>query len=528
MKRYLAVRTYRAISSRHIALLCCVFFACAAYAQSVSPTSTNQGRRALQAAPFAKDTQRAKETISVLMVSDIHFDPFWDPAKVQQLAAAPVSEWNPILASAPSTDREQRFAALLQTCHARGADTSYPLLESSLKAMSNHASGAKFVTMAGDLLSHAFQCKYNTLFPRSTPDGYKAFVEKTMSFVIAELNSISAGLPVYVALGNNDSDCGDYRQDADGEFLAVTGKLVTDAVPVVQRPDALETFAAGGYYSVPLPAPIQNTRLLVLNDLFMSSNYSTCAGKADPAAADAQLAWLQKQLDEARVRNQNVWVMGHIPPGIDAYASMARMINPCGRASPRMFLSSEKLADVLTDNSDVVRLALFAHTHMDEIRLLRAEPAALYPTAPGTPMIDAKGFIAEPRAVALKTIPSISPIDGNNPAFTVAQVDPATATLVDYRVIAAADLTGSGQWTEEYDYSRAYSEPFYSASSVNQLLTRFAADFNAQSKASQSYLRNYLVGGGASVLVPFWPQYVCTLTHHTAAEFGACACPTAH
>ena len=528
MKRYLAVRTHRAISSWHFALLCCVFFACAAYAQSVPTTSTNHGQLALQSAPSAKGTQRAKETIPALLVSDIHFDPFWDPAKVQQLAAAPVSDWNPILAAASSMDREQRFTTLLQTCHARGADTSYPLLESSLKAMRNHAAGAKFIILAGDLLSHAFQCKYNTLFPRSTPDGYKAFVEKTMSFVIAELNGISPGLPVYVALGNNDSDCGDYRMDAHSEFLAMTGKLITEAVPATQRPGALKTFIAGGYYSVPLPAPIQNARLLVLNDIFMSSNYSTCAGKADPAAADAELAWLQQQLDEARVRNQNVWVMGHIPPGIDAYASMARMIDPCGRASPRMFLSSEKLTDVLTDNSDVVKLALFAHTHMDEIRLLRAEPATRYPTAPGISMIDARGFISEPRVVALKTVPSISPINGNIPSFTVAQVDPATATLVDYRVIAAADQTGSGQWSEEYDYSRAYGEPSYSASSVNQLLTRFAEDFKVQSEASQSYLRSYFVGGGASMLVPFWPQYVCTLTHHTAAAFGTCACSTAH
>ena len=34
--------------------------------------------------------------------------------------------------------------------------------------------------------------------------------------------------------------------------------------------------------------------------------------------------------------------------------------------------SSERLADVLEEYSDVVKLAIFAHTHMDEVRILKA------------------------------------------------------------------------------------------------------------------------------------------------------------
>ena len=38
-----------------------------------------------------------------------------------------------------------------------------------------------------------------------------------------------------------------------------------------------------------------------------------------------------------------------------------------------MFLSSEALPETMAKYGDVIRLAIFAHTHMDEMRLL--EPA---------------------------------------------------------------------------------------------------------------------------------------------------------
>ncbi|MGA7341787.1 MAG: hypothetical protein WBX18_14380, partial [Terracidiphilus sp.] len=61
---------------------------------------------AAQAAPAVR------QTVPVLLVSDIHFEPFWDPAKTAQLAAAPASQWKTILAAQESPDRAARFDAL--------------------------------------------------------------------------------------------------------------------------------------------------------------------------------------------------------------------------------------------------------------------------------------------------------------------------------------------------------------------------------------------------------------------------------
>jgi sphingomyelin phosphodiesterase acid-like 3 len=455
---------------------------------------------------------RAKATIPALLVSDIHFEPFWDPAKVPQLVAAPVSSWKAIFTAPPSPDQQQRFQSLQQSCHARGADTSYALFDSSLKAMRSHAADAKFITLSGDLLSHAFQCKYNALFPKSTPADYRTFVEKTLDYVMGELYADFPNVPVYVALGNNDSDCGDYRLDVHSEFLAVTGKEVTKNFPASERQAAQESFAAGGYYSVSLPAPINNARLLVLDDLFMARNYETCAGKADPSAADAQLAWLRQQLVEARANKQKIWVMGHIPPGIDLYATARQTTDICGGQSPTMFLSSEKMADVIAEYGDVVELAIFAHTHMDELRLLKDDSQS--------PEVQ--------KSVAVKMVSSISPINGNQPSFTIAQVDPSSAVLKDYKVfITSNQASADAAWTEEYDFARSYHEAEFTASSVSQLIAGFAADAGARTQASQNYIADFSVGYASPLLRMAWPQYVCTLSNHTAKAYRACACPAA-
>ena len=504
MKRNSTARILRAVFAPSLALLSLFLLTGASLAQSPHLAATNHK---------TQSAQPAQTTVPALLVSDIHFEPFGDPAKAPQLAAAPASQWQAILAAPPSPDQQKRFQALQQACNVRGADTSFALFESSLKAMRSHATGVGFVAVSGDLVSHAFQCEYHELFPHSPPGGYRAFAEKTLAYVMGELNTAFPGRPVYLALGNNDSDCGDYRLDAHSEFLEAVGMEVTRSFPAAERAAAEESFAAGGYYSVSLPAPIENARLLVLNDLFMSKNYAACNGKADTGAADAELAWLRQQLDDARANKQKIWVMGHIPPGVDVYSTAKRMTNICGGQKPVMFLSSEKMADVLSANGDVIELTIFAHTHMDELRLLK-ENGQTPPSSLG---------------IAVKMVPSISPIHGNSPSFVVAQVDRSSAALKDYRVFVASNQTGvNAKWTEEYDFARSFHAAEFTSSSVSKLVSRFATDPSAATEASQAYIRNFLAGTSSPLLSLVWPEYVCSLSNDTAQAFKDCVCPVAH
>jgi len=455
--------------------------------------------------------QGSAKSIQALFVSAIHFEPFRDPGKAAQLAAAPVEDWNALLAAPASADAATQFTKLQQTCHAKGEDTTYALFESSLRAIHARARGARFVIVSGDLIAHNFSCKFAALFPKATPAEYRTFVEKTIAYVMGGLRTALPGVPVYAALGNNDSDCGDYQIDANSAFLKESGEVFAADLHGAERSQAVQTFAAGGYYSVNLPAPVEHTRLLVLDDLFMSERYQTCGGKEDRAPADSQIAWLQQQLNEARSKNEKVWVMAHIPPGVDSYSTARKWKELCGGGKPKMFLSSEALSEVLAGYGDVIQLAIFAHTHMDEVRLLI--PA---------------NVDAAHRPVAVKIVASISPIDGNNPSFTVATIDPVHGILADYRVIAASNQTGiAAEWTEEYDFAKTYHEPAFTAATVGSLIAGFKTDPAAQTAASQDYLRYYMTGVDMRMLALIWQPYVCSLTNAATDAYRECVCGSA-
>lgn len=477
----------------------CVLAGCLA---AMSALARAQGVKGQTASPAA--------TVQALFVSDIHFEPFRDPAKTVKLAAAPWSEWEAILAEPDSSDQAARWAEVERSCPGRGEDTAFALYASSLAAMKKDAGNAKFAIVSGDLIAHSFTCKFGAVFPGATPVAYRAFVEKTVAFVLGALRQALPGVPVYAALGNNDSDCGDYRLDANGEFLGAEASDFTRGFPEADREQAVRSFAAGGYYTVNLPAPLQRTRLLVLDDLFMSRRYETCGGKEDHGPATEQMAWLEQQLNVARRRHEKVWMVAHIPPGVDPYSTATKGKNICTENKPTMFLSSEELPETLARYGDVIPLVIFAHTHMDEMRLLTPPEGS-----------------TQQKAVAVKMVPSISPVDGNNPAFTLAKIDPATAMMKDYRVIAASNKTGvDTRWSEEYDYAKAYEEPAFSAEALRRLISRFDADRNAETSASRTYIRNYEVGEPMRELNLFWPQYVCALKNDTGEAFAACVCST--
>lgn len=453
----------------------------------------------------------AEATVPALMVSDIHFEPFWDPAKAAQLAAAPAVEWRAILAAPDSPDRAQQFADLQNSCHSKGLDTNFLLLQSSLEAMRADASAARFITVSGDLIAHNFNCKFQAVFPHASTSDYQRFVAKTIAFVGTELRGALPRAALYLALGNNDSDCGDYRLNENGTLLSDVALPIAAGldVPGADRGEALRALRHGGDYNVPLPAPIRNGRMVVLDDIFMSTKYAMCSGAPGRKAAADQIAWLRDQLVAARRNRQNVWVMAHIPPGVDPYSTARKMRDLCGGEPAETFLASDELASTLAEFGDVIKLAIFAHTHMDELRLLET----------------AGGASAAHPAVAVKMVSSISPVDGNNPSFTVAQVDAANAELADYQVYAASNQSGvNTTWSKEYDFDATYHQPAFTAATVAAVVHGFYADRKAENPASESYLRNYFVGDKSVFLRPFWPEYVCALTNRTSQSYRSCVC----
>ena len=452
-------------------------------------------------------------TVPVVMLSDIHFDPFHDPAKFERLRAEPATAWQKILSEPDAPTQEKDLAKIVKSCPVRGIDTPWTLLESSLKAAHAQSPHALFVTVSGDLIVHKMDCRFHLLVHDATEAEYSAFTAKTLAYVAIELHRTFGETPVYLALGNNDSGCGDYHEAEDSAFLhSAAESFADDAELPAARKDILRVFPVSGNYSVALPKPIVRGRLIVLQDLFLSRDYAGCNGNPDAAAGAAELDWLRSALTAAHARHEQVWIMAHIPPGVNVYSTTTSRRNVCGGQSPVMFLGDEKLVEVLTDFAPDIRLAIFAHTHSDEMRLLQA----------------ASTGSGKPASIAAKLVPAISPINGNKPGFTLADVDPRTATLKDYRVIGSDNQMGiAAKWTEQYRFSTTYRKPAYSADTVASLIAGFSADKEIRAPESQAYTQHFMLGGGlkALALQLVWPQYACSLANNTEAGYRACTCP---
>jgi len=479
---------------------------------------------AAHSAGVAQAAAPVRLSVPVLMVSDVHFDPFMgtDANTIAQLAQAPVANWDTIFAK----------GFINQANWGNRFDTSYQLLQSSLAAVKTNAAGVRFVTLSGDLLAHQFDSQFYSTCSNGKCGDLASFAEKTIEYVLYELRQTVPHVPVYAALGNNDSPCSDYELTPGSAFLHAVGKTITADVPAGERNQAEIDFSGEGYYSVTLPAPMEHTRLLVVDDIFLADGYSPCpggqpqppAGEPAPLIGGPQIPWLKKQLDAVRADKQDdakAWVMGHIPSGVDPYKTVYKKLNVCGGTPPVMFLPSwdpgnpdgpDALEAVMSGFGDVIPLAIFAHSHMDEVRLLRGAQAA------------------DP-AVAMKMVPSISPYNGNNPSITIAMVDPATATLVDYRVIAASNKTGlNANWKKEYDFAETYGiaagKAGLSAAALSQLIAGFSA--NTDPTQGALYRQYYSTGGFGFLNAGNWHEYVCLMDHFAPGDFKKCTCATKH
>ena len=377
---------------------------------------------------------RSLRPISVVFLSDIHFNPFNDPGTVARLVAAPISRWNTLLAAQPQSPT---LTSAQQGCAAQ-PDTQYALLQSALTPMRTQAASARFVTISGDLLGHNFLGCFEAFvlaqdhpedfsFAKPTPLSeaqqrqYSAFVDKTLRYLTTQLALSFPGRPIYIALGNNDTDCDDYRLTPGSDFLRRTGALIALRLPLSQRAAIRRSFTQGGNYRLPIAA-LPNTTLIVLDDLFLAEGYTSCstadhpgesASAQSPDPAAAQIAWLKSQLDAAAAAHRKVWVMAHIPPGLDLYRTLKA-------GHPVTFLKSDyNLTPILTAHPETVRLAIFAHTHFDGMSQLAASDAS--------------------RSIPLKSVQSLSPGHGNPPSFTVAKIDPRTSDMLEYTIVAAVN-----------------------------------------------------------------------------------------
>jgi len=418
------------------------------------------------------------DTFPVLVFSDIHFNPFYDPLIFSALDAAPATDW----------------AAIFQTSSVKApsawaADTNYPSLVLALASISQNLGKSPFVIYTGDLLGHLFPA----LFQQNNGGvqneaAMKVFADKTVAFVTGQIRASVGNLPVMFVLGNADSYVGLLPEPS---FLANTAELFyTNFLSGSADHQAfLGSFTQGGYYAAQPPGT--NLTVIGLNTVLFGYTQTE-------SEVQAELKWLDSSLASAQAAGRKVWLLMHVPPGavLGTTATAAGNVASNGHITTATMMWTpgryESFMAILAKYPGLVTMMLAAHTHMDEYRVL----------SPGN---------------VLEITPAISPKFGNNPAFKVFSIASDSLRPTDYRVFNYNLAATPGRFNSYYAFSSAYSMQGFLDVTLSEL--RPALVTNGEKQAL--YRGHYYSGNNASnpITNTNWPIYWSGIGKMVQQEF---------
>jgi hypothetical protein len=442
----------------------------------------------------------------LLIASDLHFNPFADPTLVAELASAPARKWEAILNRSSST-----------AYSSYGQDTNWWLLRSALDAMRKTDPDPALIMITGDLLAHGFPQAFAKTMHDAKPEHYRAFVSKTVSFVTAELHQRYSKSQILITPGNNDDECGDYDIEGGGPFLKDSarpaGNLARTHGQFTADWRALGSFTVR-HRSVP------GVRIISVNSVFFSNkyhaqNFADSCSPVDSKAATRTFAWLESTLSRAAQNHEKVWLMFHIPPGIDGYATMvsyrslSQAADPkdvCSRAIVPMWKPywTDLFQHLVAEYQTTIAAMFAGHDHTDDFRVLGSKNDAQF----------------------VLINPPVSPIYGQNPAFRVVTFAPG-GRLVDQNTyyltnlqVAQSDVPGV--WTKEYGFQEKWNSPRLDAASLNTIYDRITSDTEAGAQwltlLNVSSAHDHVPANGVRTLE-------CAIEALDPATYKVCYCP---
>lgn len=366
----------------------------------------------------------SESSVYFLSMSDIHFDPYagcYDVRQtpcplMQRLRSAPAHQWRLILSAADTAEPRYR------------RDTNYILLQKNLQEAKAAAAKnqADFVLVLGDTVGHDFRRYYKKYSLDKSQDGYRDFVRKTLEFMNYELAAAFPDKDVFMVVGNNDTYSRNYQSVPGGEFFQQTGALWSTLIKSAGPRTAMrQDFSTAGYYAVNIPGH-PDLRLIVMNSVLFSLKST---GSGSQRAAMLQLNWLQQQLRQAKSQQQKVLIALHIPPGLDVYATRRwRLFTFLEFWRPEFI---ERFKKELGDYYPQIIAVISGHLHYDWTQ---------------TVMLSGR------RDVPMITVPSVSPIFGNDPGFKIYHYLPSSGRIDDFDTYTYP-VKGRGTWSIEHAYN---------------------------------------------------------------------------
>ncbi len=435
----------------------------------------------------------------VVTVSDLHFNPLYDPSLYSQLVAADPSLWAGIF-------QGSKITALTTPLH----DTNYPLLEITMASLKQQTGNSPVVLVTGDMLGHYIPTAFYTAYysPASVPTtpspaavtALQQFIDKTVAFVAQQLRAAADNAPVMFAVGNIDTydpaglgpDTNFLMNNAPTFYTQFLGNSVDQQAFTT-------TFTSGGYYS----AQPLGSNLMVIG---LNTN-SFVDGTPTSAGANAELDWLNFQLAAAKAAGQKVWILMHVPPGANSQSTAQNAVkagtpSEVSEQTTAMMWDpgiQEVFLQTLENYPGMVTLMLAGHTHMDEYRILST-------------------------GNVLEQLPSISPCFGNNPAFKVFTIDQKTLAATDYQSyyfnLSSAPLPT--QFVSLYQFSAAYGAQGSLSSSLQQLYPLLAGNPTQQNAYTEYYESSATASPWNPISSATWPIFACTIGQMDELDYIQC------
>ena len=327
-------------------------------------------------------------------MSDLHGDPFYT-SDIRQCRK------KSLLAL-----KDQAFGAM-------GCDPPISLMISAASAAKAKGRETSFLLYTGDFSRHAIELM---------PDPHS-----NVSNVIGQVASVIKGHfadtpAIFGALGNDDGMRNYFQlitsdQPANDWFVLVAERLSSSWS---LGADAAKEYKYGGYFET----RAGNLTILSLATVIYSVRHEPAQLEVDPFG---QFAWLSHKLKAAVHDSRKVWIIGHIPPGIETFG-YTELWHPVYLARYLEIVQDQILGSVIAAQ-------LFGHVHKDEFRILPNPP---------------------PGAGPILLTASLSPVYYNNPSFKVVKYCKATGRLLDFEAFVtkiAAELN----WYSAYGFNSTFS-----------------------------------------------------------------------
>lgn len=423
----------------------------------------------------------------VLCISDIHFDPFYDTTLVQSLITSPSKDWKSVFES--SKDKSLgKFSV----------DANYFLVKSLMNELSKKKDEMDLIYISGDFISHDFVDNFYKYSGDNSETAMRDFIEKTIKFLKDMFDEYIPGVPVIPALGNNDSYCGDYMLEPNGDFIKMFYECWNDRIP---GDIDYSKKAAMGYFDLYFPAGSKN-RIVVLSTVYFSPKYDDKCGHSKINPAEKQFEWLEQILAESKERGDFVNLLYHIAPGADIYSTIKK--NPDCKGEVVLQWKNEytvRFSELIYDYKETVNTQIAGHIHRDDFRVFQKS---------GVPY----SFI--------HLNPAVSPIYWNNPSYQILHVDLNSFTIKNAETFYLNLPEEDGVWINEYNFNIAYNENGINKNSLWNVSNRIESDINVRQRYFQYYTS--FLETGLENLEDEWKAYWCGITQLELSDYEECYC----